>query len=535
MFATVFNHEDILTGHFFIYNKEAGEVLKELKLRIAKDKLSAAGIDPKNVEEADLEAYGTRLFRDMSAVADFWSSGWRIEQTLLQIDRVMEQDYARFLGIDPKNLTPEQREEALAKSKDLALFLRLKYAQSMKSESHDERAQVWAQIAQYKPEDIVKFFRERVLTEANERDEEKMHAYHSELERDSVFAQAVHKYEALQHVFSDNGIVLTHEEQERGITYYDKFKLQYGSLIGAIREAGLSGVAIRTPNGEIKKYPPQQVDFAKLANPVGEVDIKLRQMVQEVVGGPQETDRFITMMTEMQIFAKESIVSGTNGTLLKSTRFEELYTKTLAVDDAILRRLENPPQGSGLLPLSKMISSEAGADSLVRNAKDIQLGVEAFQNLLIFIRSENDDERVKAALKYADNMSIINSQFNKAECIRYTVGTYWELGKEYLIYDALGILKHPFRRPVSKLQEIYGPGGQVFTEHDLRQFLDEHRSELTHIGPKADQFVKALERAFELDGLGLIKRRSLDAIITALFFGLIEAVEIADLNPGGKH
>ncbi len=476
LFASIYNQEDMLTAHFFLNNLHNVEFLDQIKLGIADDDLRGKGIDPKKVALEDRLELGKRLLRDLAAVPDFWSSGWRIKKALDQIQNI---------------IGPER-------AGDFGLFLRLRGGKS------EDRPAVWQKIAKFKPEDIVKLFREKIPGETA--DPKLIVAYESELERDAKLRIASERYRDLQIVFENNGLTLSPDDITKGITYYDKFKVIYGPLISAVREVGFA------------KDPPEQIDFAHLSR-------DQITLIDRVIGA-EGRGRLVNIFGGMQDFGNLAVVSGENGTLVKSTRFEDIYTRTLSVDDALLNRLENVPEGSGLIALSKMWGSEIGGDALVRNAKDTKTAVEGFTGLLKFVREDDWEKKIENALIFAENASIYNGQSDKARAVRYTVGTALNLAKEDLIWDALAIAKSPFRTPISKMQRIYGQYGKVMSRDQLRTELDKYKTVLTGNPDVGEKFYIALERLLEVDLKGRAKEKGLAAFFAALLILALESVEI---------
>ena len=114
---SMFNPEAFIWLQYSVENIHDDELIKQQKLDMAisdlkrRKKDGEDGIDLTEWNEERLMEYGTVLFRDMIAVADFYSSGWRIEGTLEHLD-----EYAKKKASIGKKFD----------AGDFALFMRLK-------------------------------------------------------------------------------------------------------------------------------------------------------------------------------------------------------------------------------------------------------------------------------------------------------------------------------------------------------------------------------------------------------------------------
>ena len=279
-----------------------------------------------------------------------------------------------------------------------------------------KRGEILGKITKYRPEEIIRLFRERSDNELNS-------------------------------LFEDDAFI------NANIHNYDEFKTKYGGVLRLLREEGFH------------KPDPEQIDFADSE--------QLRQDQIEKIDkilGDGEGRKLVAMFGGMQSFIKDK---GLIKKLLEDNRFEDIYTRTLLVDDALLDRLENAE--NGFVPLSNKYASNQGGDSLVRIWNDTENAVAAGQSLLKFIKTEDGEKRIESALEFAEAVSQYNGQGARASCVRYTVGTFFNLSKQGYFWDVIGLDKLPFRLPMSEIEKIYGPQAKPISRDELRQNLDKIR------------------------------------------------------------
>src|SRR3989344_2243810 len=461
----VYNLDDLLTGKFGIYNIHEEEFLKEIELDMARDSLIKKGINPKSISEQERIDLGIRLFRDIFVVPDFFSFGWRIKGILDALEERLGEEGA----------------------KDLALFMRLRNAKE------EERKDAWGKIAKYRPEEIVRLFRER----------------------DNGRLDAL--YEGLKTI--DNTLTLTAEEEAQGVTIYDKFKDKYASSLNILREQGF------------QKDLPEQIDMSNLTQ-------EQKEVLNRVLEDQQAGNKVVQIFVQMQNF-----ISGQNmiNALVNDTKFEDVYNRTLLVDDALLDKLESDRWRVGdeeatVMPLSKRYGADQGGDAYVRMWGDTENGMRAAQNLVKFIKTENGEERSKFAMEFADAASLYNGEQQRAKGIRYTIGTFLNLSKSDFIWDALGIGKLPFRRAMSRIEKIYGPQAQPKSRDELRKELDQIHSILVfHANTEeekleAARFYKDLEGLLEVTAKDAVKRRAASLLFYLILAAIIEGYELSGVK-----
>ena len=507
----VFNHEDLLTDKFNIYNKHAAEFLRELKLNMARSKLG----DKKAQEMTDeeLEDYGRRAFRDLFAVPDFFTSGWRIHGIQEAIKRRLTWENGRLS--EDERLSDTDLDKKL---KDFGLFLQLKSA----GRDNDKRVEIWSRIAEIRPEEIVRLYRERAGGNIKLTDQ-----------MEKFFAGDAFK----DFRIGENG------ERLDAFATYDKFKKEFGPLIQLLRQEGYKDFrALRLGQ---KNYGFSGAGAREKARELNAIFIKYfsgddKKELVDIFGGdvgkmPYKIRRMFRAMSK--------VASGEDvgKQLVGNDKFEDIYTRTILVDDALLDRLEDPPRESGITPLSRFWTSEIGGDALVRNYKDTENAAKAAGNLLKFIYTEDPKERIKAAEDFADLDSQYNGQGGRAEALRYTVGSLLDMSKQDFIWDAIGISKLPFRKSMSRIEEIYGPQVHPMSRDELRVHVDNIHSmmvaaidrtnktpeEIIEDEKKAEATYHELEKLLEIDPKNMVKRRAASFLVYVLLAAVAESVFLA--------
>jgi ribosomal protein S19 len=481
----MFNLEDLLTEKFGLFNKQSHAFLDQIKLDIAKSKL---GERAKGFSDEELLDYGTRIFRDLWAAPDLFSSGWRIDYFLKKIEENVDERNRN----NPDNQVDES---------DLGLFMRLKrlggpqYTKegdtaARVAEKEGQRADLtkaWGKIAEIRPEEIIRLFRERGMT--NPEMVAKLNEFFSGSEFNGV---RVYKTDANHNPTTEMD----------GFKTYDKFKQEFGAVTQLLRQNGYKDMrALRIGRdgfsaGEkelIAKY------FKGDASRVGQLQ---------------------------RMFAHFSEIAGRQDTInaLMSDKFEDIYTRTLLVDDALLDILDKKGSEGKITPLSDTWrpGSEVAQDPFVRNFNDLEHFAKAAGQLVGFIYTEDAKKRLEAAQTFAEEVSNYNGQPGRSECLRYTEGTYLEISKIPFFWDALSIGKLPFRRTMTKIEEIYGPHAETKSRGDLRQELDIMRSQ---ISPEA---YAELSHRLEVGGLDTAKLRSLSLLFFLVFSVFLEGYVVLD-------
>ncbi len=465
----VYNLEELLTEKFGIFNHQEQELLRQMKFDMADHHLKKYKLGVHSMNEKEREDLGKRLFRDLFAVPDFFTSGWRIKGVLDALEERLGEE----------------------KAKEFALFMRLKNIEVKNPKDREKREAPWSKIAQYRPEEIMRLFRER--------DQGKLVSLDKE-------------------ILEIDGRLIS----EEGETVYDKFKHKYGKALNTLREQGF------------EKDAPEQTDMANLTAGQKELVRKL------LISDPEAGDKVVKIFTKMQErIGKEKMVDD----LMTDPKFEDIYTRTLVLDDALLNKLElDTWNGEAVTPLSKRYGADQGGDALVRVWNDTANAIKAGQSLVGFIKTENGERRGEQALAFADAAAQYNGEQNRAKIVRFTMGTFLNLSKQDFMWDALGVGKLPFRRAMSKIEEIYGPQAEPMSRDELRVQLDNLHSVLVYHandekGMKtATEFYGDLEVLLEVTAMDATKRRAVSLLFYLILAAMLEGYELSGIKQasGGK-
>ena len=532
----MFNLEDLLTEKFGMFNKQANAFLDKIKIGIARSKLPNRGA---GYTDEQLIAYGKRMFRDLFAAPDFFSSGWRQDHILEKI----RENVAGRLGPDGKSLDEE----------DFALFIRLK-------KNPTDRPKTWKRIAEIRPEEIVRLYRERAVGDP---------VLEAQLSRffegDAFVGYRVDKVDARGNpVFKvDARGRPTREREVDGFATYDKFKKEFGAIVQLLRQNAY-GKEFRTIRiGEVGPRGLSPDDIATItkyfdndATKAGQLQrmfAKFMEFSKDDFGHRVEVYKkgdALPKGKEVEegdtFIGKAKSGRGVIRELLDFDKFEDIYTRTLLVDDALLDILDR--DSDTITPLSSTWKSEVAQDPLVRNFNDLDHYAKAAGALIGFVYKEDAKQRLEAAMTFAEEVSQYNGQGGRAECIRYTAGSFLGISKQSFFWDALGIGKLPFRKAMSDIEKIYGPQAQPMSRGDLRGRLDEIDTLLTSTAAKGDtpedtaraivnagKYYRELEHLLEVTGEDTVKLRSLSLVFFLIFSAFVEGYVVLDLkSPGGK-
>ncbi|HSW70552.1 MAG TPA: hypothetical protein VLH77_01060, partial [Gammaproteobacteria bacterium] len=409
----VYNLEDLAIKKFDMYNAHDQEFIAKIKINMAegsiKDRRKAAGkmtseakaagrnLTPeeqrqvadanRDLTEHEKEELGTRLFRDIFAMPDFFSSGWRIAGYLNSID---QRCIAHFEGQGDDEVTA--RRKGLELSKDFALFMRLRAPEARKDmtgkEQDDKKKEpILERIAEIRPEEIVRLFRERIQNDHSPATE-------------SMRTRLASLYAGLSRIDGD-------------VTNYDSFKKKYGAIIQNLRQKGFK---------EMRQLRIGQ----NLTN-------QERTTVNTWFEDGNASNKLQEMMRLMTDFSRASVTE-----LATHDKFEDIYTRTILTDDALLDQLENSTQKDAtgktiedrdgkpieFTPISKMLSADQKGDPMIRIWNDTAQAINAGKSLIDFIKKESPDEKFKAALEFGEATSQYNGQSSRAKTLRWTSGTY---------------------------------------------------------------------------------------------------------------
>jgi len=485
----VYNMEDLTINRFDMYSSAQEEFVSREKLDMAenylKEQKEIQGENQKELTREQKIDLGGRLFRDLFAVPDFFSSGWRIEGVIqaleqrfetstFQIGKTPEQLFKTNDELDKYNdpkISDKERKRMLAKkyAEDFGLFMRLRYSgQEQLSGSVDKegiaktrktREEIWEKINNYRPEEIIRLFRERKNISVSDLYKE-MCIIDPELE--------LNVEEKLANRPEDEG------GRGRDLTVYDKFKLKYGTAIGLLRQEGFN-----TEDSKGNPKPPMQINLSELT-----LDQK---KIVDSIRGDGGGELLVKISKKMQGFIKDNKLVDD---LLTDNEFADIYTRSIIIDDALLNKLEDEKSDVlgklgvselGYVPFSKMIGeASAGNDTLTRSWSDTANAIDGGNTLIKFIKEESLEKKTEEALKFASLAASYNGLGSRgqAECVRYTIGTYLNLTKLDMAWDIVGITHLPFRTPTSEAGRIFGSHIQSIGRDELRKNYEHLRGYL---------------------------------------------------------
>ncbi|MEK7559019.1 MAG: hypothetical protein AAB521_01830 [Patescibacteria group bacterium] len=483
----VYNLEDLLTAKFGLYTEDERKYLDETKIDMADEDLKTRGKSTWSMSREDKIELGTRLFRDLFLVPDFFSSSWRVQGILKSIESRFEnaQDFGLFLRLkDPR--IGEGRERVRA------------------------RAQIWDKIAGYRPEEIIRLFKER--------DNGQLEGLYAQLEGVDDYLRLTDEEKEHNRLINKND----EEHPDMGkITAYTKFKDKYGAAIRMLREEYFrKEIDVLDDEGNPagkKKWAPEQINLATLTD-------EQKASFLKIMGSEEAVSDAVGIFAAMQKYITDNKMIDQ---LMTSTKFEDIYNRTLTVDDALLDRLElvsDEEKERGIVPLSKMFGTDKGGDAYVRIWNDTANGMKAGQSLVGFMKNvEHDEENDKAARAFGDAVSQYNGEPGRAKCIRFTRGTFLIASLQDLMSDSLGISKGIFRRPISKIERIFGPQATPISRDTARAKADEINT-LMNGDPT---LWKGLEKKLQLGLLPQSARRGMSFFIFLLTALFSEAYEIS--------
>jgi hypothetical protein len=495
-----YNMEDLTIDRFDQYSSEQEEFVARIKLDMADNylkQMDKKGIKmPENWKDLSRQQkidLGKRLFRDLFAVPDYFSSGWRIEAVIQALEQRFESSYLENDKVPDdvlKKLGPEEvkgkskrqiaKLAAKKKAEDFALFMRLRFIgqdQYVKEDDVKKREEILGKIKTYRPEEIIRLFRER--------DNKKVAGF----EKNNVKVNSLYD----EMISLDNDLLLTPEEvsanlsedgggRGRDLTVYDKFKRKYGAVIGLLRQEGYD----YKENGN---WSPIQINFSELNDPSSNNEVtalrnKQKETINKFLGDDKGAEKLMKLTEAMQKFIdKNALIKD----LISDNKFADIYTRSIIIDDALLDKIEDEKPdtsdksgvlGVGYVPFSKMVGeSGAGNDTYTRSWNDTDNAIKAGNTLIEFVKEENLEKKTEAALKFASLASAYNGLGAKgqAECVRYTIGTYLNLAKLYNAWDIVGLESLPFRIPASEAQKIFGVQADAKSRDELRVQLDHLR------------------------------------------------------------
>ncbi len=463
----IYNEEEFNYEKWGIVTADQRQYVDAIKLDMANDWVEAQreqGINVSLTREQMLEL-GTRKFRDFIAPPDILSSGWRIEAIL---DSMQSRFRDRFQETEGKNARGQTAE-------DFALFFRLKTAsrkhiieeedhhthKKVRKEVVPEADAIWQKIAQYRPEEVLKLFRERAKDEGSFRS----------LVEDELF-------DSLDEPGKGKGTPQSARDERTLAEYrYDRFKEEYGKVIQMVRRRGYQKFEQLDLSQGFGEYTE---DVAKALAPKDNGSMDLEQ-------GRLRAAQLVEMFRRIKGFASDQ---KTRDMLIDDYRFTDTYFRTLVVDDAFLEELEkteltyvdedgNKKTVGKYVPLSQQLSTEAGGDGLRRMWNDTKVADEAGEKLLNgVIRVEAMEKRYTAAEDVAELSSAYNGPDGRINVLKYTMGTDIKLRRIPAWADALGIKELPMRGILTQIEKIYGPQAENLDMEATMHILDEYRNKL---------------------------------------------------------
>lgn len=489
--------------------------------------------DPKEIREAALVRYGQDLMKDLMLVNDFYSSSWRIREGFLpQLDDIFKYNFAKeklrttnaasysrldkiinwkpeyeaeplsvakptsedvakagkefseLIGGVMRGMSEDEVQKAKDKAGDFALFMRIRRLGALGAKDSQP---VWEKIAKYRPEDVVRIFREKGSPE---------------------------EIEKVNEAFADIGITVGPDRAAQGFTPYDAFKEKYGSSLRLVREKGFDDF--------------EQIDFSELTtNPKY---AKYKELFNRAMHSDDgsEAVKIEGLFKKLKEFAGNTKEKGTIEKLMTDVRFGDIYSRAYSVDDVLLDKLEKVDEAAGLTQLSRRISPESGGDAYARTFSDATNGADAHTNFLKFLMAESQEEKLKSAVGAVEAAKHYGTPDLGAKVFRYTYGSYLLLGeitdesKLGTFYEVFDIQKLPFRKPINELQRIFGPQAPAFNNDKMLEYLDEHRGQL--VGRHGEEMwleMRKLARVRGGDRLTFMKYR---AIIFGIAYLIFESV-----------
>ncbi|MBP7832334.1 MAG: hypothetical protein KA035_01020 [Candidatus Levybacteria bacterium] len=566
--------ESFLIAKFGVLQAEQVEFLEYMKMDLAtSEKFNDPHESADTLTRKQLLERGRRMFRDLDAAPDFFSSSWRIKKILQQAEAVTKyklqneeivkelveflreendppgespkdifrkqlkkrfkiytdtylhsskgktllkitggedkarvriaRDFAQgvlFTSIDdlssPSGMTLEERNsyiethdldnaainaKAAEITKNQGLFLRLRNpaASAAVLGEKDSVQDIWKRIQQYKPEEMMRVMRERLDP-------------HDHKDKATL--------DQLNGIFRNAG------------GNYDKFKVKYGAILHAIREdAMLNGTGV-------------PIDMRDLLKPEYAAQ---REQINKALGDNTAAQHLVEAFTNIDRF-----VNGNNviHKLTHSWQYEDVYKRTLLVDDVPLAQLEYAAENSGIEKMSQIISGEVGGDALKRNGNDFMNYANASKFKVSILAKEGFESVEKDAEQFHQAVAQYEGPDGAARAFRYTLGTFMRFSLQDHWADLSQLGKLPFRWSSSDIERVFGPGQKPMTSEDARNKLDHVSSFLTGSKDekdphKAHYYYNQLEQMLRADAY----QRTRDKIFTSsiyllLIFMLIPAI-----------
>lgn len=483
-------------------------------LQSLQDKINTIREDVKDLSPDDkrrmIAAKNTLIDNDVSMEDDLKEVAkeeYRLE-IMNRVNLTPDQKKKRYLDFIKNNLTLDERNmyvdrtinsddkitinlAAKRNAGEFALFLALKAA----GPDSAMREAAWKKIQKYKPEEMIRFVRER-----------------------KGLMGEVEELRIVDKIFTAQGINGDTKTDFNGnklsIHAADVFRRDYLPAISMIREAAF------------REVPPRQIDFRDLDKPE---NAQYKEQINKALKGvwtpdaarPGElpTDMLIKLYKGMDKYISEKKITKQ---FISSTEYEDLGARVQKSDDLLLDQLEVVPENMAAGNVSSYWTSEAAGDALVRNYNDIKNAQEAGGHLVKFLTTEGSkDEFLKAATAFAHSVKEYNGWEGAAKAMRFTFGSYLLMAEQDYGIDILGVGKIG-RLATSDLQRILGQGVDSITREQMLNIMDHIRGHLTtndHDDP--EKYYNELMNQLGVDGLSRLKDKSTSAVIYLAFLFLL--------------
>lgn len=574
-------------------NKEEEHFFEFMKLDLAIN--YNTGLDISQMTRVELLDLGTRIFRDLYAVADFYSGGWRINgfrNQLIEVTRYKLQNNAlaaKFLsgevgdneelGEVKQKLNERVRDDIAkweeerntqARGEDRAM-LETRFARAaLKENKIITKQQRTLAIQELLHEDVAGIERDLSrIAGVRDSDEgavadfglffqlkQRSGGMDKSNEKTRPVWEKIRKYRAEE-------MIRLARERARGEIRGDRDTQEITRINNIFRDTDPDLVL---SNSEIVYGTDRQgnrdVDYEAF-NSYDKFNLKyggiMRALRKEAMDMPIPTqidmrhlneaqkakvdlftgkagdgDRLVRMFVQMDHFIGQNDLIGQ---FVKSPKYIDIYSRVMHVDDMPLEEMQKPAENSGLQALSQQWSGEAGNDGLKRTMSDTGDALAVSDGQFKFIMTESTEEREKISSENRARTSNYNGRDNGATVMRFNAGTEYLYAMQDWVVDALGIGAWPFRIASAEKQRDYGIGAHTLPREEIRKKLDHLKTEFVGRGPDAAKWFHQMEQLTETDAMGRMKQTSLALLIYA-FLGLAVGVPLGSallaVNEGTK-
>lgn len=469
-----YNLETFLISKFGLLNYEEQEFFDDIKVELARNELrynkKKSPSEIGAMSKHELEAIGTELFKDLFAVPDLYSSGWRMDAIA-------------------KGLNARLGEE---RAQNLALFMRLRQG------NDDQRREIWNKIGIYYPEEIA-----RIIREKRANNPEFVGCFNNDLftPKDRNGNQLPDKADGIEKV------------QFR----YDNFRERFDPVIRYLREENL--------NKYITGGTDQLLDLTHLSQE------QIEAVDNALYAGAAEELQAMYAQLQSTLNTKDM-----RNMLVSDVRFKDIYTRVMRVDDIPLALLQDTKGNHA--SISSELASQPGNDALVRAWGDTNIAQEAAQKLVAFLKGgpmgdKGLDGKIHTAEEFAEKVGAYNGVDAAAEMVRSTAGSLLLMAEEKPILDYLGINHLPFNLPVSRTQEIFGPGAKSLTRGEIQEMmfhLQERLMKAGHSEEQAHEIVNQLKERLGVTRADMVKMQIVALFILLLLAAASISIDVVDLK-----